>query len=509
MAVNPYGFYPRPGVYITESTFGKSPAALAEHSTLYMLGFSNQVGAPVGALTFVQDATDFSNIFGSSLSKPAVDLFYRQYPECGFYFINVKSRATRTLAVTLGAVGDTYTVTVDGYAVSYTQVTGDTALTVLAKLGENINTSARHLLSYVSGSLRLINSATSVTVSSNLTLGTVSAAAAYPTAQDVLDTCDLVLLPDLKQGFICAPEFYKAFATNERTLLANSLDALVARDSHKWVNLVDCGLEVATSTSGAGAVNLTKTERATFQSPAGHSWYYFPYWKDSLGVSVPMSVTVAAIAIKKYRSNFAQAPAGTAIPVYGVTGQTFKVTNEVQDQLNKLGINCGRIFDSASASSLRGAVVYGARTLSTSPFWTFGNTRVIANVLEGTLRYSFDNEIFSNLDGEGEAFNRVTQTATSICERLRQAGAFYGTSTDGYLVVCDERNNPKTDLDNARLNVDVYFKPSPIVEVLIIRCHRTALDTNFAEALSTANSGTATADKPATKPTEGGTPTPA
>jgi hypothetical protein len=507
MAINPYGSYKRPGVFITEDTYGKTPAPLADHSTVYCLGFSNKVGAPVAELTFIADKEEFDNAFGSSLSKPAVDLYFAQYPEAGFYFINVKSRATRTVTATVGAVGDTYTLTIDGLPLTHIGVAGDTEATILSALGNLVNTAARHLASFVDGKVRLINSATTVVGSSNLTVGSVSVAPAYPVAQDVIDTADLVLIPDLKQGFIVCPEFYKSFNAVERTLLANSLDGMVARDSHKWVNIVDCGLEVATSLTGAGAINLAKQERATLTSPAGHSSYYFPYWKDSLGVSVPMSMSVAAIAVKKYRSNFAQPPAGTGTPVLGVTGQTFKVTDQVQEQLNPLGINCGRVFDSASASVRRGAVVYGARTLSTSPFWTFTNTRVIANVLEGTLRNSFDNEIFANLDGEGEAFNRISQTGTSICERLRLAGAFYGTATDAYQVVCDERNNPKADLDNARVNLDIYFKPSPIIEVLVIRCHRTGLDTNFAESMSKGNAGTATEGSPTTKPSEGNSST--
>lgn len=506
MTVNPYGFYNRPGVFVTEDTYGKAPAALADHSTLYMLGFSTQLGVPVDELTFITDSEDFSNAFGASASKPAVDLFFAQYPESGFYFINVKSRATRTLTVpVVGDTDDEYSVTIDGYTVTYTQLATDTTEAhILAGIGNLVNTLARHLASYASGKLRLVNSSSTVTVSANLTLGTLSAAPAYPIAQDVIDTANDVLIPDLKQGFICCPEFYKAFEQAERTLLANTLDGMVSRDSYKWVNLVDCGNEVATQTTAAGAINLAKAERATLTSPAGHSWYYFPYWKDSLGVNVPMSTTVAAIAIKKYRSNFAQAPAGTTIPVYGTTGVTFKVTDIIQDQLNPLGINCGRVFDQANAASRRGSVIYGARTLSTSPFWKFGNTRVIANVLEGTLRYSFDNEIFANLDGEGEAFNRITQTAVSICERMRTAAAFYGASAqDAYLVICDERNNPRTDLDNAILRVDVYFKPSPIVEVLVIRCHRTALDTTFSEVLSQGNKGTNTEGKADTKPSPG------
>lgn len=504
MTVNPWGMFSVPGTYVTEDTYGKVPAALADHSLMYMLMFSNKAGAPVDELTFISSLADFDNTFGPGYSRPSVQLFFAQFPESGFYCVNVPSRASRSVSVTLGAVGSVYSLTIDGYVVSYTSVVGDTAPMVLSALADKVNSTATHLASMVSGNLRLVDSDTVVSSSGNVTLGAVVPAATYPVAQDVVDSATKVLVSDLRQGFIVAPEFYLEITDMaQRALLANSLDALCARDGHKWVNVVDCGEEVATATTGAGALNLALKERAMLQSPAGHSWYFFPHWVNGDNVNVPMSTSVVAVAIKRYRVNFADPPAGTSFPVYGVTSQTFRVRNEHQGILNPVGVNCGRIFDEATISPRKGACIYGCRTLSTSGFWKFGTTRVIANVLEGTLRYAFDTFIFQSVDGEGEAFNRIMQTAVSICERMRLSRAFYGKTPDeAYFVVCDERNNPLIDLEAGRVNVDVYFKPAPMLEILIIRVHRTSLDTVITEAFSQANSGTSTEGKAATAPTE-------
>ena len=510
MAVNPLSAFSRPGVYVTEDTYGTVPAAIADHSTLYILGYSTDPDILSDHLYFVSSKEDFQNLAGVTNSSAAVNLFFQQYPEAGFYFVSVKPRVERTFTVTVGSIGATYGITIDGYQVSTLGVSGDTAVTISDRLVTKLNKSASHLATAVKrGSdylIRIRDVASVVTSTASVVLGTAGVAPGYPKAQDVLDSASLTLLGDLRQGFIACPEFYQDFAQDEWQLLANGLDALCAIDSHKWVNLVDCRESVATLQSGAGAINAIQADRALLQSPAGHTVLYFPYWVDGNDVNVPMSNTVAAIAIKRYRVNFADPPAGTTYPVYGTKGATYKVNDAEHSILNPLGINCGRVFNQANLSTRKGSVVYGARTISTNPFWRFVTTRVIANVLEGSLRYAFDTFIFTTLDGAGEAFNRIQQTAVSICERLRVAKAFYGkTPNDAYLVVCNDTNNPSLDLENGSVAVDVYFKPSPMLEVLVIRCHRTSLDTVITEALSSGNEGTATEGKPATKPAEGNT----
>jgi phage tail sheath protein FI len=510
MAILPFGSGGLPGVTVTESTYGVVPAALAEHSVMYMLGTSDQTDMQTDTLYFISNPTDANNVIGVSDSQASIDLFFAQYPNAGFYFVNVKPRQPQQFTVVLGSVGATYSVTIDGFTIAVTGVTGDTADSVATKLCDKLNKSASHL---ATGSkqgadfyLRKRLASSVVTASSNITLGTPGSVASYPTAQDVLDSAMTTLVGDLRQGFVVAPEFYQNFTdVNEWALLANGLDVLCAQDSHKWVNVVDCMEATATLQTGAGGFNAIQADRARLQSPAGHSALYFPYWIDANNVNVPMSTSVVAIALKRYRVNYAEPPAGTAFPVYGTKGQTFKVNDQQQTILNPLGINCGRVFDAANLSPRKGSVVYGARTLSTSPFWRFVTTRVIANVLEGTLRYAFDTFIFTTVDGEGEALNRIAQTATSICERLRAAKALYGkTPTEAYLVVCDNTNNPLLDLENGQVAVDIWFKPSPLLERLVIRCHRTSLATTLTEVLSTAGDGVSTEEKPKPAPTESG-----
>ncbi|WP_414582390.1 hypothetical protein [Scytonema sp. PCC 10023] len=112
-------------------------------------------------------------------------------------------------------------------------------------------------------------------------------------------------------------------------------------------------------------------------------------------------------------------------------------------------------------------------------------TRVILNILAGTLRGAFDSILFSTVDGQGMLFSRTKSTAVAVCEDLRTAGALYGaTPEDAYLVVCDATNNQPGDLDNGQVSLDVIVKPSPVNEVMVVRLSRASLGTVLASVLS-------------------------
>ncbi|MFB2938337.1 hypothetical protein ACE1B6_24080 [Aerosakkonemataceae cyanobacterium BLCC-F154] len=477
-----------PGVYVTEDTFGAFPAGIATHSTVYMLGFSSKVDAPVGVPALVQSTDDFYNQFGTSASTNSVALFFAQRSGLGFYFVNVATKATRTFTVATATPDEYYTITVDtpGYDVTYRAVTGDTPDSIVRNLVDLVNKNASHVMTArrtgdATGELRFASGLASV-ASANIALGTIQAKPSYPVVWDVVDTINSAFEPEMKQGFIIAPEFFQNFTSMaDRNVLANTMESLASDPSYYWVAIADCGQDVATQTTSAGAVNLAIQERNGLQSPRGHLAFYFPYWVDARDNLVPMSASVVGVALRRYRDQgFREPPAGTAFPVYGVKDISYKVTDKIQSSLNPVGVNCGRHL-----SAGRGRVIYGARTVSNNPYYRFVSTRVIMNVLAGSLRGAFDSIIFSSVDGLGVLFGRIKQTAVQFCERLRLAGALFGaTPDDAYLCICDLTNNPAIDLENGQVNLDVLAKPSPVMEVLNIRLSRVSLGTVLAEVAS-------------------------
>lgn len=465
-----------PGSYVFEGTYGAIPKGIASHNDVYVLGFGSK--GPYNTPTFIQSNTDLLNTFGTTLSAAAIALFFLQKPGNGIWFTQVQPRATRSVTYTgVVTAGTVFSITFDGFTVSYTTVSGDTLTSVGTALATKVNSSIPSIASMTSDGSTLRTNATTVTPSSNVTLGTLGSVPAYPVLQDVIDTITVAFTGDLNQGFIVAPEFFQSFTNQtDRTALAQAMESLASDPRFNWMSIVDAGASVVIdNTTSGGAVNKALAEKALISSPKGHSIYSFPYVLDATGTSVPSSLVIAGIALNRFRQEgYRQPPAGTNYPINGITGVTFKVTDLIQQQLNPAGINCIRTLPGF------GYVVYGSRTLSPSSFYIFATTRIIMNVLDRSLRDALRDVVFTSIDGQGATFARIKGTATQICESLRQAGALFGvTPEQAYRVVCDASNNPGINLDNGLVTVDVYVKPSPIAEVVVTRTFRTSLSTDL------------------------------
>ena len=468
-----------PGTYISEDTYGAIPADLSDHSAVYCVVFSDQ--GVRDTPTFVTSLDGFTNVFGASLSAAAISLFFKQRTGTGLWIVNVSQRAEVSLTVNTAVEAEDYEVILNGFTLSYTATATDTTATIAAELGDLINKSVPSLASYYPNLLRY-EPGTTVTSSANITLGAEVLAGVYPKVEDVIDTVNIAFDPEMSQGFLCCPEFYQSFTDQaDRVLLANATEALVNDPKYYWINIIDCGEDIATQTTSGLAINSAIAERNLLTSVRGHSIYYFPYLTDVTDTNIPPSLLVAAVAVRRNRQEgFAQPIAGVQYPLYAVKDVTFNVGTIQQDQLNPLGINCIRRLPSG-----RGIVVYGARTLSTDPNYRFVSVRLIMNVLAGSLRKAFDTLILSLVDGRGALFARIKQTAANICELLRDGGALFGAnSDDAYLVVCDLTNNSLELLEQGIVGLDVRVKPSPTMEVLDIRLSRASLSAVLAEVVN-------------------------
>lgn len=483
--------YNVPGTYLSEGTYGAIPQGLSTHSTIYMLVTSNKVDAPT-VPTYINSPDDFYNVYGNSPSAASVRLFFNQRSGSGIWVILVKAIPECTITIPVATANTAYTLTLDGYVVSYVSTNTDTPGTILESLSSLVNSRANHLASLLNGKLR--TNVQETFWSSNITL-TPDSVNIYPVVNDVSDA--LSKLPEeLTQGYLLAPEFFQSYTNpSDRTALQLTLESFCSQPTYNWVALIDCGQSTATQTTAAGAVNLAKRERESFSSPKGHSWYYFPYLVDLADNLVPASGAVAGLILRKQRAEgFQQPSAGVNYPIYGVKDVSYQVDKPTQGQLNPLGINCIRRVVN------KGILLWGARTLSTSPFYLFGNVRTILNVLAGTLSKAFDELIFSSVNGSGVTFGLIKGTASDICERLRVAGALYGTTPqEAYLVTCDTSNNLGADLDNGIVNVDVVVKPAPGIEVVAVRMSRSSLGAVLAEVVSSGTSAPIAASPTSTK----------
>jgi phage tail sheath protein FI len=108
--------------------------------------------------------------------------------------------------------------------------------------------------------------------------------------------------------------------------------------------------------------------------------------------------------------------------------------------------------------------------------YQFVNTRVILNVVYGSLRRAFDTQIFNVIDGFGIVFNQIISVGNSILNQLYVKGALFGAKpAEAFQVICDRRINSNEDLENGIVNAKVFVVPVPTLERIQIDLIRVAI----------------------------------
>jgi hypothetical protein len=470
-----------PGTYISENTAGLIPASTATFDRCYIIGTGST--GPFNTPTQVVSADDFTNQFGSSPSTNSIKLFFNNLANGILFFVRATAKQIGSITIATPTAG-AYSVTINGTAISYTAPASPTLQGIIDGLINAINSNSTVNAVVVAQDNTTGDGVFTITARNagtafTLTGGTAPAGSTIALTADTLPGLadDYVYAiqnsfdPDVHaQGFLIAPE---AFATltsqSDRTSVATAMENQAATEGFDWIALVDSG-----PASGTGATDTSakaNTEGQFYTTARGHLAYFFPYVIDLNDNVVPPSAGVAAIALWRYQNEgFAQPPAGAKYPMRGVKDVTVRLTKAQQAVSNPLGINYIRKLPNL------GVVVWGARTRSSSPYFRFVNTRIILNVLIGTLRGAFDSVIFTAVDGQGVLFTRIRETAAAICYQFWDGGALFGqTPVEGFEVVCDRTNNPALDLENGIVRFDVYAAPSPTLERLLGRVNRVAI----------------------------------
>ena len=212
-------------------------------------------------------------------------------------------------------------------------------------------------------------------------------------------------------------------------------------------------------------------EHLMYTSPFGHLAYYAPYLVDLEGFNVPPSAAVAGTALRRYREQgFQEPPAGVIYALRGVLRPQYNITRAHQQGTNPTGLNAIRLLPN------QGTVIWGARTRSSNPLFRWINTRVIVNVVINSLKGAFDDKIFRAIDGSENLFRQIRGTAEGILYVLWQGAALFGgTPSQAYRVIVNRTNNPDFNLENGKINVDVFIVPVSTLEVISIRVIRTAI----------------------------------
>ena len=230
---------------------------------------------------------------------------------------------------------------------------------------------------------------------------------------------------------------------------------------------------------GIDNVNALYTDSQRYFNPFGFIAYYGPWIENGSGVFIPPSPYVTGVAVRRYRAEGYQfPPAGVKYQLADAVSAQIPINSAQQNLLNPDGCNAIRTLPGYPSSAV---FIWGGRTrVNTADaqqrLYQFVNTRVILNVVYGSLRTAFDSQIFNVIDGFGVVFNQIISVGNSILNQLYVKGALFGARpSEAFQVICDRRINSNEDLENGIVNAKVFVTPVPTLERIQIDLIRVAI----------------------------------
>lgn len=189
---------------------------------------------------------------------------------------------------------------------------------------------------------------------------------------------------------------------------------------------------------------------------------YYP-WIRTLGGSAPIPPCghVAGIYARSDRLiGVHKAPANEVLE--DTADLEFGVTGAQQAMLNPMGVNCLRAFPG------RGRLVWGARTLSDDPAWTYVNVRRLFLTAGRWIRLNMSNNLFEPNDPR--LWARIVRDLTVYFTELFRGGALKGSSVaEVFYIKCDAETNPPGEQDQGRVIAEIGLAPTVPSEFVVVR----------------------------------------
>ena len=230
---------------------------------------------------------------------------------------------------------------------------------------------------------------------------------------------------------------------------------------------------------GIDNVNALYDDSQRYFNPFGFIAYYGPWIENGSGVYIPPSPYVTGVAVRRYRSEGYQfPPAGVKYQLADAVSAQIPINSAQQNLLNPKGCNAIRTLPGYPQSAV---FIWGGRTRvntadSQQRLYQFVNTRVILNIVYGSLRTAFDSQIFNVIDGFGVIYNQIISVGNSVLNQLYVQGALFGARpADAFQVICDARINPPESIENGLVNAKVFVTPVPTLERIQIDLIRVAI----------------------------------
>jgi hypothetical protein len=197
---------------------------------------------------------------------------------------------------------------------------------------------------------------------------------------------------------------------------------------------------------------------------------YYPWLRPTISTSgasfvPPCGHAAGAIASTDASVGAHRAPANVALA--GVLDVDVDVTSAEQGLINDAGINVIRAFPG------RGIRIWGARTLSEDPAWTYLPVRRVFQTAARWCESAFESPVFEPSDQA--LWRRIRIQLTEYFTQLFQQGALLGNSpAEAFYVHCDETTNTSETRDQGRVVTEIGLAPASPNEFIIVRITRDA-----------------------------------
>jgi phage tail sheath protein FI len=225
---------------------------------------------------------------------------------------------------------------------------------------------------------------------------------------------------------------------------------------------------------------LLKDRFAILQAPVGvqkpdnnnpsvnskYAAYYYPWLSINNAVSgVPMLVPpcghIAGIYARSDNNVGVQKDPANEV-INGITQLQLQTNDQTQAILNPKGVNVLRYFKGA------GNLVWGGRTTSNDPDWTYVNVRRIFIFVEKSIKRGTQWVVF-DINNE-PTWARVRRSIGDFLTGLWRDGVLQGTKKEeAFFVTCDRTTMTQADIDTGKLICVIGIAPVKPAEFVIFR----------------------------------------
>ncbi len=281
------------------------------------------------------------------------------------------------------------------------------------------------------------------------------------------DATGLVAMEAIEDVAIVAAPGSAALGDPERQLVRDALISHAERMRYRFAILA------GPSESDTAAIRAVRGQHDSKYAALYHPWLVIPAPGGASGETALLSPEGAMAGIyarSDIERGVHKAPANEV--VRGILRFSRNVTRGDQDVLNPEGVNCLRFFEG------RGQRVWGARTISSDPEWTYVNVRRLFIYLEHSIDRGTQWAVFE--PNNETLWLRIRLTIESFLTEVWRTGALMGTKPEeAFFVRCDRTTMTQSDLDNGRLICLIGVAPTKPAEFVIFRIGQWTADASI------------------------------